>query len=132
MQNTIKIVLGALSTVFVYLFGGLDIALQSLLIAIVIDYITGLLKATKKNNLSSKIGLKGIKKKIGILCLVALSVVVDRITGDSGFVRTMIIYYLVANEGLSIIENLGEMDILVPEFLKSKLEQLKDKGSDQE
>lgn len=130
MENVIKIITGSIATFFIYLLGGLDIALISLLIVIVLDYITGLLKASKKKTLSSKIGLKGIKKKIGILCLVALSVVIDHLTGDSGLVRTMVIYYLVANEGLSIIENLAEMDVMIPSVIKDKLDQLKDKGSD--
>ena len=38
----------------------------------------------------------------------------------------MVIYYLVANEGLSILENLGEIGIIVPDFLKKRLEQLKE------
>lgn len=130
MENVIKIITGSIATFFIYLLGGFDIALISLLIVIVLDYITGLLKASKKKTLSSKIGFKGIKKKLGILCLVALSVVIDHLTGDSGLVRTMVIYYLVANEGLSIIENLAEMDIGIPEVIKDKLDQLKDKGSD--
>ena len=131
MGQVIRIVAGFLGTAFIYVFGGLDIALQSLLIIMVIDYITGVLKAGKKKSLSSKIGLKGIKKKIGILCLVAVSVIADRLAGDSGLIRSMVIYYLVANEGLSILENLGEMNIIVPEFLKDKLEQLKG-GNDNE
>lgn len=130
MSNVIKWITGSLATFFVYLLGGWDVALQTLVIVIVLDYVTGLLKASKKKKLSSKIGLKGIKKKIGILCLVALSTAIDHIAGDSGLIRTTIIYYLVANEGLSIIENLAELDIGIPEFLKEKLEQLKNKEGD--
>ena len=50
-----------------------------------------------------------------LLCLVALSVVVDNVAGNTGLIRTTIIYYLVANEGLSIIENLSEMNIRICE-----------------
>lgn len=123
----IKMIFSALSTIFIYLFGALDIALQSLLVFICLDYITGFLKGYKTNTLNSKIGKQGIIKKVGLLCLVAIAVVIDRITGDSGLIRTSVIYYLVANEGLSIIENLGEIGIIVPETLKERLEQLKDK-----
>lgn len=126
MKEFIGILNAGLGTVLIYIFGGLDIALQCLLMVIVIDYITGLIKSFKSSKLNSKIGIKGLLKKIGILCLVALSVVIDRLTGDTGYVRTMIIYYLVANEGLSILENLGEIGIIVPEFLKKRLEQLKE------
>lgn len=125
MKEVVDVVFSFIATLFIYILGGFDVALISLLTVIVIDYITGILKASKKRNLSSKIGYEGIKKKIGILCLVALSVVVDRITGESGVIRTVIIYYFVANEGLSIIENLAEIGVYIPEVLKSRLEQLK-------
>lgn len=124
-METIKYILTFLSTAGVYLFGGLDISLQVLLIAIVLDYFTGLIKGYKSKKLNSKTGLKGIFKKIGLLCLVALAVAIDKVSGDTGLIRTVVIYYLFANEGLSIVENLGEMDIIVPKVLKEKLEQLK-------
>lgn len=127
----LKILLSMLGTGCVYIFGGLDVALQCLLVAIALDYITGLCKAYVTKKLNSKVGIKGIIKKVGLLCLVSLAVTLDKICGETGLIRTMLIYYLVANEGLSIIENLGEMDIIVPKFLKDKLEQLKDKGSDE-
>lgn len=129
-METIKIFFGSMATFFIYLVGGIDVALISLLIVMGLDYFTGILKAIKKKKLNSKTGIYGIIKKLGILCLVALAVVIDHLTGESGFIRTMVLYYLVANEGLSIIENLGEMDILIPEVLKERLEQLKDKDGD--
>lgn len=124
--NIFHAIMGALGTAFVYIFGGLDVALQCLLVAIALDYITGMIKAFKGAKLDSKVGIKGILKKIGVLCLVALAVIIDKLTGESGLIRTAIIYYLVSNEGLSIIENLGEIGILVPEFLKKKLKQLQE------
>lgn len=125
MKEIFNMMCGAIGTACVYVFGGLDIALQCLLVVIVLDYITGLIKGYKNANLDSKVGIKGILKKIGVLCLVALSVVVDKITGETGLIRTTIIYYLVANEGLSIIENLADIGIIVPEFLKNRLNQIK-------
>ena len=127
MESVIKLISGSVATIFVYLLGGLDIALQSLLVVIVLDYITGVSKGYVTKKLNSNKGFKGIVKKLGMLCMVALSVIVDRIMGDSGLIRTMVIYCLVANEGLSMLENLAEMDILVPEILKERLEQLRNK-----
>ena len=129
MEKIIKLVTSTSATLFVYLFGGWDIALQSLVVAIVLDYLSGLAKGYVTNTLNSSVGLKGIVKKVGILGLVALSVIIDNIAGNTGLIRTMVIYYLVANEGLSIVENLSAMDILIPDFLKNKLEQLKDSNS---
>ena len=130
MKDFLSVLNAGLATTLVYIFGGLDVALQCLLVAIVIDYITGLIKSYKSASLNSKVGIKGLLKKVGILCLVALTVVIDKLTGNTGYVRTMVIYYLVANEGLSILENLGEVGIIVPEFLKKRLEQLKETESD--
>lgn len=130
MEKFLKSIMSVLATNFLYLLGGWDIALQSLIIVIVLDYLTGIAKGYVSKKLNSSKGLKGIVKKISMLCIVAVAVIIDNITGYTGMVRTLIIYYLVANEGLSIIENLSEMDIIIPDFLKSRLEQLKSKGSD--
>ena len=129
MDKLIKISVGSLGTLFVYLLGGWDVALQSLIAVIILDYLTGIAKSFVSKKLNSNKGFKGIVKKLAMLCMVAIAVIVDRIVGDTGIIRNTIIYYLVANESLSIIENLGEMDIIVPTFLKEKLEQLKN-GSD--
>ena len=69
--------------------------------------------------------LKGILKKVGILCIVALSVVLDRLSGDTGAMRSLVIYYFVANEGLSILENLAEAGLPIPDFIKKALKALK-------
>lgn len=130
MQVLMKSVISVSTTTLIYLLGGWDIALQSLIIVIILDYLTGIAKGYVTKKLNSNKGLKGIIKKLSMLCIVAVSVIIDRITGYTGMVRTLIIYYLVANEGLSIIENLSEMDIIIPSFLKDKLEQLKKDNSE--
>lgn len=125
MKEIIDSVLAVTATTFIYLIGGLDIALVCLLIAIVLDYISGIIKAYVTKELSSKIGLKGILKKVGVLLIVMLSVLVDRVTGETGAVRTLVIYYFVANEGLSILENLGQAGVPIPESIKKALKVLK-------
>ena len=129
--TVIKGVISAVLTTLVYLIGGWDIAMQCLLVMIVLDYLTGMGKSYVSGTLNSNKGLKGIIKKLGLLVLVAVSQVVDVLLNMSGVVRTFIIYYIVANEGLSILENLGKMGIIVPKFLVEKLEQLKE-GEDNE
>lgn len=126
MVKILKIAFSFLSTSLIYLLGGWDIAIQSLLIVIILDYLTGISKSYVSKKLNSNKGLKGIVKKLCMLCMVAVACIVDRVAGETGLIRTLIIYYLVANEGLSIIENLSEMNILVPKILKDKLEQLRD------
>ena len=125
MKQFINSVIAAIATGAVYLFGGFDVALNCLLIAIVLDYLTGIIKAYIKKELSSEVGLKGILKKVGVLIVVMLGVLVDRVTGNTGAVRTLVIYYFVANEGLSIIENLGAAGVPIPAKLKKALKALK-------
>ena len=128
MKHLISDILSVILTTTVYLLGGFDIALQSLLIVMVIDYLTGIASAIYNKNLSSKIGLKGILKKFCYLCVVALSVVIDNLTGQSGLIRSLVIYFFVANDGLSIIENMAEMNVKLPQKLIDCLEQIKKKG----
>lgn len=125
MKETICAILSGISTALIYLLGGFDVALNCLLIAIVLDYVSGLIKAYNTKTLSSRIGFRGLLKKLGILILVMVAVLVDRVTGNSGAIRTVIVYYFVANEGLSIIENLGAAGIPIPKFLKKALKALK-------
>lgn len=128
MKYFINNVTSVLLTTIIYLLGGMDIALKSLIIIIMIDYITGIASAIYNKKLSSKIGFKGIIKKFSYLCVVALSVVIDNLIGQNGVIRTLVIYFFVANDGLSIIENMAEMDIKLPKKLVDSLEQIKERG----
>ena len=128
MKYTFNNITSIIFTTFVYLIGGFDIAMQSLFIVMVVDYLTGFTSAIYNKNLSSKIGFKGILKKFSYLCVVALSVVIDNLTGQNGLIRTLVIYFFVANDGLSIIENMAEMNIKLPQKLIDCLEQIKKKG----
>ena len=125
MKEVISSVLACIGTTFVYLIGGLDIAITCLLIAIALDYLSGLIKAYECKVLSSKIGFRGILKKVGVLLVVMLAVLIDRVTGNTGAIRTLVVYYFVANEGLSIIENLAEAGVPIPKSLKKALKSLK-------
>lgn len=128
MKHFINDILSVILTTIVYLLGGFDIALQSLLIVMIVDYLTGIVSAIYNKELSSKIGFKGILKKFSYLCVVALSVIIDNLTGQSGLIRTLVIYFFVANDGLSIIENMAEMGVKLPQKLIDSLEQIKKKG----
>lgn len=128
MKEFICAALAGIGTFLTFIFGDWDVALQCLVIAIALDYISGIIKAFIKKELSSKIGVKGILKKVGVLVVVALAVLIDKITGESGAVRTLVIYYFVANEGLSIIENLGEAGLPIPDVIKKALKSLKNES----
>ena len=126
MKYLISDVISVILTFLIYFLGGFDIALKSLLIVIVIDYATGILSAIYNKQINSKVGFKGILKKFSYLLIIALSVIIDNILGQSGTIRTLVIYFFVANDGISILENVAEMNIPLPPKLLETLEQLKE------
>ena len=128
MKQFITNGLSFIITCLAYFLGGFDLALKSLLIVIVIDYITGVSSAIYNKRLSSNVGIKGIIKKFSYLLVIGLSVVIDNLTGQNGIIRSLVIYCFVANDGLSILENIAELDIKLPQKLIDSLEQLKKKG----
>lgn len=129
MKDLLCSILSISATGLIYLLGGWDVALVCLIVAIILDYISGIIKAYVNKDLSSKIGFKGLLKKVGVLLIVMLAVLVDRITGETGAIRTLVIYYFVANEGLSILENLALAGVPIPESIKNALKILKDLGN---
>ena len=128
MKEFICAAIAGIGTFLTFIFGDWDVALQCLVIAVALDYISGVIKAFVNKELSSKIGLKGLLKKVGVFVIVALAVLIDKITGESGMVRTLVIYYFVANEGLSIVENLGEAGLPIPDVIKKALKSLKNES----
>ena len=112
-------------TTVLYFLGGWDMALKTLLIIIALDYLTGVCDAIANKKINSKIGAKGIIKKVGYLIIVAVSVQLDQIVGDTGAIRNLVIYFFVANEGISILESWGAMGLPLPEKVMEVLEQLK-------
>lgn len=130
MKVVINDICSVILTTIVYLLGGIDIALQCLLIMIILDYISGVASAIYNKKLNSQVGLKGILKKFMYLVIVCVSVILDRIIGNTGAIRTLVIYFFVANDGISILENIGKMGIPLPKKLIDTLEQLKKKGDE--
>lgn len=125
MENWISAVLSVVATTFVWLIGGVDVAFLCLIVAIILDYISGMIKAYNTKTLSSNIGFRGILKKVAILFIMMVAVIVDRITINNGGIRTLVIYYFVANESLSILENLAIAGVPIPKGLKDALKVIK-------
>jgi toxin secretion/phage lysis holin len=111
-----------------YLFGGWDVLLQILLVFVCIDYISGLLASGIEGKLSSKIGFKGIAKKVMIFALIAVAHMIDKALGESNIFRDSVIFFYLGNELLSILENSGRIGLPVPEQIKNAVQILKGKG----
>jgi len=129
MDRIIKTISAVLASATTYFFGGADMWLIALVTVIVIDYATGLARAYIQAELSSKIGFKGIVKKLTYFALVAVAVIVDNITGARELLRTAVIGFLIANEALSILENYAIVTgQKAPRILINVLNKLKDAG----
>ncbi|THD15385.1 holin [Anoxybacillus ayderensis] len=115
-----------------YLFGGWSELLGILLAFVVLDYITGILAASKEGTLRSAVGFKRIPKKVMIFLLVAVGHLIDRAVGTNGLFRDATIFFYLANELLSIVENAGRMGVPVPERLTQAVEVLKGKSKEAE
>ena len=102
-----------------WLFGGFDSLIYALIAFVVIDYITGVLLAICNKKVSSKIGYKGISKKVFIFLLVGAGNIADKyIIGTGSSLRSMLIMFYLTNEGISIIENAGNLGLPMPQKLK--------------
>ncbi|MBQ9664289.1 MAG: phage holin family protein [Oscillospiraceae bacterium] len=109
---------------------GSDGLLYALLIFVVIDYITGVMCAIDDHKLSSAVGFRGLCRKILTFMFVGIAHVLDlHVLGQAGVLRTAVIFWALANNGLSIIENSTHLGLPVPEQLKLVLEQLHDRAS---
>ena len=116
-----------------FLWGPMDGYMKTLIAFVVIDYITGVIAATKKHELNSNVGFRGIAKKVMLFSFIAVANILDTqiFGGDKAALRTMLISFYIANEGLSIVENGGKF-IPYPKKLKDFLEQLRDKSNGDE
>ena len=128
MENAIKFFIGVGGGLASFLFGGWSALIQTLVFFIVLDYAFAVIVAGAHGKLSSKIGFKGIAKKIAILILVAVGYKIDQIVGDGSLIRDTVIFFYIANELLSILETVAKTDLPVPDVLKRAVETLNNKG----
>lgn len=119
--------------------GGWDAALRTLILCMVLDYLTGMIVAgvfkrsgkSSDGSMDSRAGFQGLCKKGAELVLVLIGNQVDLMLGES-LTRTAVIFFLIGNEGLSVMENLGLMGVPYPPFLKEMLAVLKKQGEQKE
>lgn len=113
-----------IATGFMWLVGGFDVAFKTLAIIMLLDYITGVISAMYKKKVNSKIGFKGILKKSLYFIVIILATLLDTILNQE-VIRYVVIYFFVANDGISIVENIAKCNVKLPKKLLEMLEQLK-------
>lgn len=109
-----------LEVVRFFLFGEVKF-LHLLILLMGLDIVTGVFKAIKNENLWSRKSLFGYARKILVLVVIILANVIDQILGLQGAVTYATVLFYIANEGLSIIENLAVVGVLVPKNIAEKL-----------
>lgn len=124
--NTITMLLSIFGGIVIRLLGGLDQLLDVFLFLMIVDFITGWIKAIATKELSSRIGMLGIAKKVTMLFVVALAVRIEKVVGNNLPIREMVLIFYIANEGLSFFENIATF-IPMPKKLKELFIQLKNK-----
>ena len=116
-------------------FGEWTAALTILVVMMAVDYLTGLLLAvtgrspkTEGGGLSSKVGFIGLAKKGFIMLIVLIATLLDKAIGNTAMIfQTATVFYYIANEGLSILENADLMNVPFPAFIRQRLETLREK-----
>ena len=126
----IKIIFGGIVTAVSGFLGGMDGIMYALLAFISIDYITGVAVAVKQRKLSSEVGFWGLVRKVCIIALVGVAHFVDVYVMRTGDIfRTAISLYYIGNEGVSLLENMGNLGVPLSPKLNNVLEQIKKDNS---
>ena len=121
-----KLIFGGIITAVSGFLGGMDGIMYALIAFITIDYITGVAVAVKQKKLSSEVGFWGLVRKVCIIALVGVAHFVDVYVMHTGDIfRTAIALYYIGNEGVSLLENMGNLGVPLSKKLKDVLEQLK-------
>ena len=124
--NKISATLSIISTTLTSFFGIEWILFLGYLILNILDYVTGVIKAFMKKEISSDIGLRGIARKSLILIVLIVAVLLDRlINNETWLFRTVVCYFYIANEAISLLENAAGMGLTIPAQLQEALIQLK-------
>ncbi|WP_217499512.1 phage holin family protein [Parageobacillus sp. VR-IP] len=110
-----------------FFIGGVDSLVVILLCFVAVDYVTGMIASAMEGKLSSQVGFRGIVRKLLIFVLVAVSHLLDTAIGwGSHFIRDIIIFFYIANEFISIVENAGRAGVPIPTVLRKAIELFKD------
>ncbi len=132
----IQAIISAALAAFASYLGALAVPIIVLMVMMIIDYLSGMSAAWSGGTLSSKVGAKGIVKKVGYMALIAVAMGVDYLiysgivaanieVGYNMWFGLLVAVWLIINEMISILENLGRLGVPIPEFLKKIISRLK-------
>lgn len=128
--------LSAFGAALLSALGGWDNSLRFLIGIMAVDYLLGILIAlvwhksqkTADGTFESNASLKGLLRKFSVLLVVYVAVQLDTVAGTGDYLRTAVILFFIANEGFSVIENLGIMGVPMPPAIKNAFAAIKSKA----
>lgn len=139
-MNKIDIIKGIISSfmgMLTSIFGILAVPMVLLVFCNLVDYATGILASKyRKQKIESYKGMKGIAKKIGMWLLVIVGAIMDALLGYSivqfgivvpftFMIAAVVAIWIICNELISILENLKDMEVPLPDFLMKLTENIK-------
>ena len=135
MKDALAAVAGFTAGLISWAVGGFDTPVLALVICMALDYVTGLMVAgifhaspkTAGGGLDSRIGWRGLARKIGTIVIVVVANLAD-ILLELHYIRDAAVIGFCANECISILENAGRMGIRIPGALTAALEVMNQKG----
>lgn len=129
MREKISLALGATMGIVSYFLGGLDTLLSVFATILVVDTLTGMIKAWNLGEYESSKFRRGFVKKSGYLLGIILTVQIDILLNSGGALRDTVLTFFIANESFSILENLGAMGVKFPAVITKALKSLADEGN---
>lgn len=113
------------------IFGGWDTAFQVFIICVILDMMTGVIKGWVSKDFSSKRMRRGFATKFGYFAVIVIATQFDRLMPeDAPLLRTIAIWFYIFVEGSSVLENLAQMGVPIPQFIVDRLSVFKGKGGD--
>jgi toxin secretion/phage lysis holin len=133
MNNWLKGITAVGGSLITMLYGGWSELLTALCIFMAVDFITGWIASGIEGKLSSNVGFKGIARKMSILLIVAMGHLMDNVLGTQNeLFESACIYFYLANEALSIIENTTRMGLPIPDVLHKAIALVNEKAEEKE
>ena len=136
-MTELKILINGTAAVIGWIIGAYIGGLNGLLIAMLgcmtVDYVTGVLAAVRAHTVSSNVGFWGLIRKGCMLLVVGLGNLLDvHVLDGSGMARNACCLFYISNEGISILENMINLGVKVPNKLKKILAELQEEEDDEE
>ena len=124
-QAIIKAVISFIGTGLTLLFGEMTAPMIGFLFLLAADYITGVAKSFKKGTLSSWFSRRGWGKIASYAVVIFMGHMIQKI-GIPGM-RDFVLLWAGTTEAISVLENFDELGVQIPDFIKEKLLQTKER-----